>query len=255
MTWSEFRGQYLGYSHHAGHKTYRSNNAAQFTPEQYWQAGNLTEVDWVKKGVVSGVKNQGQCGSCWAFSATGSLEAVHAIATGALVELSEQELVDCSTTEGNNGCNGGLMDYAFQFVIDNKGICTEQSYSYEATGPNQCVTGCELAATISGFKDIAEGDEEALKVAVTTIGPVSIAIEADQEAFQFYSAGVFDAECGTQLDHGVLVTGFGTDATTGKDFWDVKNSWGESWGQNGYIKLVRGQNQCGIASAASYPVV
>jgi len=113
---------------------------------------------------------------------------------------------------------------------------------------------CDTVALISSFKDIAPGDEDQLLAAVATAGPISVAIEADQESFQFYSEGVFDAECGDQLDHGVLVTGFGTH-TDGKEYWTVKNSWGESWGEQGYIKLVRGKNQCGIAAAASYPIV
>jgi len=167
-----------------------------------------------------------------------------------LTSISEQQLVDCSRKQGNQGCNGGLMDYGFQYIITNKGITTEAAYPYTATGPNTCKKATS-ASTISSFKDVPAGDETSLLAAVAK-QPVSIAIEADQSAFQLYSGGVFTAACGTNLDHGVLAVGYGTDA--GKDYWIVKNSWGASWGEAGYIRLVRGKNQCGLANAASYPV-
>jgi len=167
-----------------------------------------------------------------------------------LVSLSEQQLVDCSTAQGNQGCNGGLMDYAFQWIISNKGITSEASYPYTATGPNACQTGKTVYATITGFTDVPAGDENELQKAVNK-QPVSIAIEADQEAFQLYSGGVLTAACGTNLDHGVLAVGWGTDA--GTKYWIVKNSWGATWGEAGYIRLERGINQCGLSNAASYP--
>ena len=212
-----------------------------------------TSVDWRTKNAVTPVKNQGMCGSCWAFSTTGSVEGAWVLqGSHTLVSLSEQQLVDCAQSEGNNGCNGGLMDYGFQYIIDNNGICSESSYSYKGTD-GTCVKNCSKVASIKGFKDIPAGDEQSLLNAVGTVGPVSVAIEADQQGFQFYSGGVFDATCGTNLDHGVLVVGYGTD--NGKDYWIVKNSWGSSWGEGGYIRLVRGKNQCGITLSASYPVV
>jgi len=211
-------------------------------------------VDWRTKNVVTPIKNQGQCGSCWAFSTTGSTEGAWAIAGNALVSLSEQQLVDCSTPQGNEGCNGGLMDDAFQYIISNAGITGESDDAYLGAA-GTCPTSAPVRAKITSFKDVTVGDETAL-LSATNIGPVSIAIEADQQCFQFYSGGVLDdASCGTTLDHGVLVVGYGNDAASGKDYWLVKNSWGASWGEAGYIRMVRNKNQCGISADPSYPVI
>lgn len=217
-----------------------------------------TSVDWTTKGAVSAVKNQEQCGSCWAFSTTGSVESAWFLSNGTVPELSEQQLVDCSTAEGNQGCNGGLMDYAFEYIIKNKGITTEEAYPYTATGPNTCeAAGKPVAATISKYVDVPVNSETALMTAIAQ-QPVSVAVEADQSVFQFYSGGVMDSACGTQLDHGVLAVGYGTEG--GKDYYKVKNSWGATWGDKGYILLARGakfnpSGQCGIQMAASYPIV
>jgi len=211
-------------------------------------------LNWVTKGAVTAVKDQGQCGSCWAFSATGAIEGAYFVSKAKLNNVAEQQLVDCSGTEGNQGCNGGLMDYAFSWVIKNKGICAQTDYPYTARD-GSCKKGKTSVSTISSFKDVTEGDEDALMEALKQ-QPVAIAIEADQACFQFYHKGVLDdASCGTNLDHGVLLAGFDTDAASGKDYWLVKNSWGRSWGDQGYIKFVRGKNQCGLTLAASYPVV
>jgi cathepsin L len=216
-------------------------------------------VNWVNKGAVTGIKNQGQCGSCWSFSATGSMEGAHFLKTGSLVSLSEQNLVDCSTAQGNQGCNGGLMDQAFQYVIANKGIDTEASYQYTATGPNTCdFSASNVGTTISSYQDIPSGNEGALLTAANQ-QPVSVAIDASQNSFQLYSSGVYyEPNCSsTSLDHGVLVVGYGTDSTSQTpDYWLVKNSWGTDWGMNGYIEMARNQNNnCGIATAASYPII
>lgn len=250
MTNTEFRAQMNGYFSSSG----KTKDSATFLTPNY--AVIPDNVDWREHGYVSDVKNQGQCGSCWAFSTTGALEGQNFRKTGKMVTLSEQNLVDCSGTYGNQGCNGGLMDNAFKYVKANGGIDTEESYPYEGVQKKCRFQKENIGAEDTGFVDIEEGDEEALKNATATVGPISVAIDASHYSFQFYHSGVYDeVQCSSsQLDHGVLVVGYGT--YNNQDYWLVKNSWGTGWGLNGYVRMSRNKNnQCGIASSASYPLV
>jgi cathepsin L len=209
--------------------------------------------DWKTKGAVTHIKNQQQCGSCWAFSTTGSTEGCHFIADKKLVSLSEQNLVDCSDNQGNQGCDGGLMTQGMQYIISNNGIDTESSYPYKARDGTCVYKAANSAATLTGYVNVNSGDENDLQVKVYT-GPTSVAIDASHSSFQFYSSGVYnEPDCSTsQLDHGVLATGWGTDGSTA--YWVVKNSWGTDWGINGWIWMSRNNNnQCGIATMATLP--
>jgi len=211
--------------------------------------------DWRTQGAVTGVKDQGQCGSCWSFSTTGSVEGCHFLATKKLVSLSEQNLVDCSGREGNDGCDGGLMTQAMDYIIKNNGIDTEASYPYTAADGTCHFSPSNVGSTLKSYVNINAGDEGDLLNKVA-LGPVSVAIDASQDSFQFYSSGVYDEpNCSTSaLDHCVLAVGWGTDSGSGKDYWIVKNSWSASWGLEGYIWMSRNNgNQCGIATAATLP--
>ncbi|XP_048242138.1 procathepsin L-like isoform X2 [Haliotis rufescens] len=215
------------------------------------------EVDWRTKGYVTEVKNQLACGSCWAFSATGSLEGQHFKKNGKLVSLSEQNLVDCSKPEGNHGCGGGRMEFAFEYIKVNEGIDTETSYAYKARDDRCRFKRANVGATDTGFTIIQRGSESDLQNAVATVGPISIAIDASRPTFRLYKSGIYDdPSCSsTHLDHGVLAVGYGT-TSEGVDYWLVKNSWGTSWGDQGYLKMSRNKdNQCGIATSPSYPIV
>merc|ERR1712159_257524 len=249
-------------------------SAKKSNPIAQLDTSNLAaSVDWTTQGAVTPVKNQQPCGSCWAFSTTGAVEGAIAIKTKKLVSLSEQELVDCAGSFGNQGCNGGLMDDGFKFIKAD-GDSKEESYAYTAkTGT--CQSSKEKSAdgvavgAVTGLNDVSPQSCADLMAAVQK-GPVSVAIEADQSGFQHYSSGIFSGSCGTQLDHGVLVVGYGTDG--GKDYWKVKNSWGTTWGDAGYIRMTKScgatgrqllgggggggsKGECGILAQPSYPVV
>jgi C1A family cysteine protease len=227
-------------------------------------------VDWVAGGAVSDVKDQGQCGSCWAFSTVGSLEGAYKIKNGnvdgKIQTFSEQNLVSCdnrSTGGSDLGCKGGLMDSAFEWTKKNGGICTEDAYPYvsgKSKKNEDCLqSSCTKVAGVapSSWTDVKANDDAAMMSAIA-VGPVSVAIEADEPAFQLYKSGVFTGKCGTNLDHGVLATGYGVDSESGLEFYSVKNSWGDGWGEKGYIRFVKGsgvqkEGQCGILMQASYP--
>ncbi|XP_071714976.1 senescence-specific cysteine protease SAG39-like [Rutidosis leptorrhynchoides] len=231
--------------------------SAQTTPFRYEHVTAVpSSVDWRKKGAVTPIKDQGQCGSCWAFSTIAATEGITQLTTGKLISLSEQELVDCDRSGEDQGCEGGYMDGGFTFIVKNKGISTETAYPYKAVDAT-CNTKAEVvrAANITGHEDVPVNSESALLKAVA-MQPVSVAIDAGESDFQFYSSGVFNGSCGTELDHGVTAVGYGT-SDDGVKYWLVKNSWGTSWGEEGYIRMQRDveakEGLCGIAMMASYP--
>ncbi|XP_024404114.1 cysteine proteinase mucunain [Physcomitrium patens] len=255
LTNEEFRRQYTGTRIDRSRRLKKGRNATGSF--RYANSEAPKSIDWREKGAVTSVKDQGSCGSCWAFSAVGSVEGINAIRTGDAISLSVQELVDCDK-KYNQGCNGGLMDYAFDFVIQNGGIDTEKDYPYQGYDGRCDVNKMNArVVTIDSYEDVPENDEEALKKAVAG-QPVSVAIEAGGRDFQLYSGGVFTGRCGTDLDHGVLAVGYGSEK--GLDYWIVKNSWGEYWGESGYLRMQRnlkddnGYGLCGINIEPSYAV-
>jgi len=227
-------------------------------------------IDWRSKGAVATVKDQGQCGSCWAFSATGALEGAYQIKTGKLVDYAPQHFVDCDNRQNSKnkgsdmGCNGGLMDSAFSWASKNGGLCEWTDYPYtsgtsKSSGTCKDTTcGKKADHSPKSYTDVAKNSDSAM-VSALNKQPVAVAIEADTKEFQLYKSGIFTAKCGANLDHGVLAVGYGHDSASNLDYYIVKNSWGTSWGDKGYIYFQKGGNmpkegQCGILSGPpSYP--
>ncbi|KAJ6832038.1 senescence-specific cysteine protease SAG39-like [Iris pallida] len=230
---------------------YRPPLMTTVTAAKGFMYANVTDtpssMDWRANGAVTPVKHQGHCGSCWAFSAVASIEGLTQVRTGKLISLSDQELIDRDTSSDNQGCDGGNMGRAFEFVVSNEGLSASENYG----GSFSHAT----TSTIGGYEQVPANDEAALLKAVS-MQPVSVAIDASSYALQLYAGGVFTGYCGTELNHAVAVVGYGTESD-GTKYWIVKNSWGSSWGEDGYIRIQRDvgdkEGLCGIAMQASYP--
>ncbi|XP_031123963.1 zingipain-2 [Ipomoea triloba] len=256
LTHHEFKAAYLGLSASGNDGLIRLNRGSDSGSNVVGDSDDVpASLDWRAKGAVTEVKDQGSCGACWSFSATGAMEGINQIVTGSLISLSEQELIDCDKSY-NSGCEGGLMDYAYEFVVKNKGIDTEDDYPYK--GKDNTCNNNKLkkhVVTIDGYTDVPSGNEKKLLQAVAS-QPVSVGICGSERAFQLYSGGVFTGPCSTDLDHAVLIVGY--DSENGDDYWIVKNSWGTSWGIKGYMYMQRNtgtpEGMCGINTLASYPI-
>lgn len=252
ITNAEFKANYLGY-------IAPDDSEVPVLGSHTWQGEELADsVDWTTQGAVTAVKDQGQCGSCWAFSTTGSLEGAAALASGQLKSFAEQQLVDCAGFP-NMGCSGGQMTHSLKWA-EKHDMCEEATYPYRAAG-GKCQSGCSVGLVsgsvtgVNALKGLFGPAKEQDMLSAVNQQPLSVALQADKDAFQHYTSGVIsaDAGCGQQPDHGVLVVGYGTE--NGVDYWKVKNSWGSSWGDAGFLKIARGNNVCAINSQPVYPIV
>lgn len=246
LTFSEFTDKRLM-------NTIRTNKSKSISGIFYNMPSN---IDWRSMGVVTNVKDQGDCGSCWAFSAVGTIEGQHCIKNNKLVSLSEQNIVDCSYGFGNEGCDGGWPEAGMRYVMNNSGLDTEKNYPYTANDGSCAYNKSYSGATVSGTVNITKGNVTELNHAIATIGPISVAIDVESD-FQFYSSGIYQSTlCSTdELNHAVLAVGYGI-SPSGKKYYIIKNSWGVSWGMDGYIYFSGDiPNMCGIAQVASYPIV
>ncbi|KAI7742397.1 hypothetical protein M8C21_018598 [Ambrosia artemisiifolia] len=248
MTWEEFSKNKLGAAQHCS-ATKKGNH-------KLTDAVLPLTQDWRKTGIVTPVKNQGSCGSCWTFSTTGALEAAYAQAFGKSVSLSEQQLVDCAGDFNNFGCNGGLPSQAYQYIKYNGGLDSEEAYPYTGKDGVCKYSPDNSAVQVLDSVNITSGAEDELKHAVGVVRPVSVAFQVIAD-FRLYTGGVYTSdECGSgpmDVNHAVVAVGYGVE--DGVPYWLIKNSWGGDWGLNGYFKMEMGKNMCGVATCASYPIV
>lgn len=257
VTQDEFQEHYLGLNDVEELASTRrgDSGAERFV---YENVDAPDKVDWREKGAVTEVKNQGRCGSCWSFSATGAVEGAHKIKRGELLSLSEQQLLDCCTNgqpcDNCFGCRGGIMPDAFAYIKAN-GIRTEGNYSYEEDTKFHCRRPPSTLVQISGMGIIPnnrKAGENLLKA--VAMQPVSVGIDALNRNLQHYKGGIFNGACDQRPNHAVLVVGYGT-SEDGKDYWIIKNSWGSKWGEKGYFRLSQSDNICGINTIACFPII
>ena len=258
-SWSAGHNQFSDYTEAEykqmlGYVAPRTTEEVEYTT---FETTNSTGVNWVDAGAVTPVKDQGQCGSCWAFSSTGALEGAHFVASGELLSFSEQQLVDCAGLRyGNLGCNGGMQGRAFKY-LESHNIELESVYPY-FSGTTKTAGDCAFdkssttSVDVSTYTNVTRSNADQMKAALEQ-QPLAVSIQADTMVFQTYKSGILDsADCGTQLDHAVLAVGWGTES--GQDYWLVKNSWASTWGDNGYIKMAITANDAGICGVQTSPL-